>query len=57
MTVYDKLVNKVDNTDTTGFVKKNKYENKGSDFEDKINNVDKKYLMLVVVWLKSRFQF
>ena len=57
MTVYDKLVNKVDNTDTTGFVKKNKYENKGSDFEDKINNVDKKYLMLVVVWLKNRFQF
>ena len=42
MTVYDKLINKVGNTDTTGFVKETKYENKGSDFEDKLNNVDKK---------------
>ena len=41
-TVYDKLVAKVNNTDATGFVKKTKYEKNGSDFEDKINKVDKK---------------
>ena len=35
-------------------LKKNKYEKDGSDFEDKISKVDKKYLMLVV-WLKNRF--
>ena len=47
-TEYNKLVTKVDNIDTTNFVKKTKYEKDGSDFEDKINKVDKKYLMLVV---------
>ena len=41
-TEYNKLVTKVDNIDTTNFVKKNKYEKDGSDFEDKINKVDKK---------------
>ena len=41
-TKYNKLVTKVDNIDTTSFVKKNKYEKDGSDFEDKINKVDKK---------------
>ena len=50
-TGYNKLVTKVDNTDTTNFVKKNKYEEDGSDFEDKISKIDKKYQMLVV-WLK-----
>ena len=39
---YNKLVTKVDNIDTTNFVKKNKYEKDGSDFEDKINKIDKK---------------
>ena len=53
-TEYNKLVSKVNGTDTTNFVKKNKYEKDGSDFEDKISKVDKKYLMLVV-WLKNRF--
>ena len=38
---YNKLVTKDDNIDTTNFVKKNKYEKDGSDFEDKINKVDK----------------
>ena len=47
-TEYNKLVTKVDNIDTTNFVKKNKYEKDGSDFEDKINKIDKKYLMLLV---------
>ena len=41
-TEYNKSVTKVDNIDTTNFVKKNKYEKEGSDFEDKINKVDKK---------------
>ena len=51
-TEYNKLITKVDNTDTTNFVKKNKYEKDGSDFEDKISKIDKKYQMLVV-WLKK----
>ena len=41
-TEYNKLVAKDDNIDTTKFVKRNKYEKDGSDFEDKINKVDKK---------------
>ena len=41
-TEYNKLVTKVDNTDTTNFVSKTKYEKDGSNFEDKINKVDKK---------------
>ena len=41
-TEYNKLVTKVDNTDTTNFLKRNKYEKDGSDFEDKINKIDKK---------------
>ena len=36
------LVSKVHSIDTTEFVKKIKYEKDGSDFEDKINKVDKK---------------
>ena len=41
-TECNKLFTKVDNIDTTNFVKKNKCEKDGSDFEDKINKVDKK---------------
>ena len=41
-TEYDKLVNKVNGIDTTNFVSRTKYEKDGSDFEDKINKVDKK---------------
>ena len=51
-TEYNKLVTEVDNIDTTNFVKKTKYEKDGSDFEDKINKIDRKYLMLMV-WLKK----
>ena len=47
-TEYKKLVAKVDNIDNRNFVKKRKYEKDVSDFEVKINKVDKKYLMLVV---------
>ena len=50
------LVNKVHSIDTTDFVKKAKYEKDGLDFENKISKIDKKYLMLVI-WLKNRFQF
>ena len=51
-TDYDKLVNKVNRIDTTNFVSKTKYEKDGSDFEDKINKIDKKFLMLVT-WLEN----
>ena len=52
-TKYNKFVTKVDNIDTTNFVKKTKYEKDGSDFEDKINKIDNKipdvkYLVLQV---------
>ena len=50
---YNKLVTKADNMDTTSFVKKNKHEKDGSDFENKISKIDKKYQMLVV-WLKKQ---
>ena len=43
-TKYNKLVTKVDIIDTKNFVEKNKYEKDGSDFEDKINKLDKKIL-------------
>ena len=41
-TEYDKLVNKVNGIDNTNFVLITKYEKDGSDFEDKINNIEKK---------------
>ena len=41
-TEYDKLAMKVDHIDTTNFVKKNKYEKDGTDFEDKMDKIDKK---------------
>ena len=41
-TEYNKLVTKADNIDTINFVKKSKYEKDGSDFEDKINKIEKK---------------
>ena len=52
-TEYNKLVTKVDNIDTTDFVKKSKYEKDGSDFENKINEIDKKYQILVL-WLRKQ---
>ena len=36
------IVAKVNGIDTTNFVLKTKYEKDGSDFEDKINKIDKK---------------
>ena len=52
-TEYNKLVTKIDNIDTTNFVKKAEYEKDGSDFEDKMNKIDQKYWILVV-WLEKR---
>ena len=40
-TEYDKLVTKVDDIDTTDFVKKIKYQTDGADLEKKISDVDK----------------
>ena len=49
-TESNKLVTKVDNVDTTNFIKKTKFEKDGSDFEDKINKIDKKipYISILV---------
>ena len=41
-TEYDKFVGKLDNFDTINFALKTKYEKDGSDFEDKISNIEKK---------------
>ena len=41
-TKYNKLVTKGDDIDTTNFAKRTKSEKDGSDFEDKINKIDKK---------------
>ena len=39
-TLYDKLVAKVNNIDTSGFVLKTKYDTDKSDLEKKINDAD-----------------
>ena len=54
-TECNKLVTKVDNIDTTNFVKKNKYEKDGSDFENKINKIDKKIPAVSILVKKNRF--
>ena len=41
-TEHDKLVTNVNGIDTTNFVLKTKHEKDGSDFEDKVNKIDKK---------------
>ena len=51
-TEYYKLVAKVNDIDNTNFVLRTKYEKDGTDFEDKIDKIDKKYLILLV-WLKK----
>ena len=42
--MYDKLVAKVNNIDTTGFFLETKYDTDKSDLEKKISDADKKYL-------------
>ena len=46
-TEYDKLVEKVDNIDTTGFVLKTTYDTDKLDLEKKISDADKKFLILI----------
>ena len=46
-TVYDKLVAKVNNIDTSEFVLKTKYDLDKSDLEKKISDADKKFMILV----------
>ena len=41
-TEYDKVVAKVNGIDNTNFVSSTKYKKDGSDFEDKIDKIDKK---------------
>ena len=41
-TVYNKLVTKVDNIDTTGFVLKTKYDTDKSDLEKRLSDAEKK---------------
>ena len=55
-TEYDKLVAKVNNIGTTNFVKKTKMKRMDQILEQKLVIWTKKYLILVV-WLKNRFQF
>ena len=45
--VYDKLVTKVDNIDTTGYVLKTKYDTEKSDLEKKIMIREKRFLILI----------
>ena len=52
-TEYDKLVAKVNGIDNTNFVSRTKYVKDGSDFENKIDKIDKKYPMLLI-WLKKQ---
>ena len=54
-TEYNKLVTKVDNIDTTNFVKKTIYEKDGSEFEDKINKIDEKIPDVVGLVKKTDF--
>ena len=51
--LYDKLVAKVNNYDTIGFVLKTKYKADKSDLEKKISDADKKYLIIIDL-LKNR---
>ena len=46
-TVYDKLVAKVNNIETSGFAFKTKYNADKSKLEKKISDADKKFLILV----------
>ena len=48
--IYDTLVAKLNNVDTTGFVLKAKYDTDISDLEKKISDADKKYPVLVVLF-------
>ena len=50
--MYDKLVAKVNNIDTSGYVLKTKFDAEKSDLEKKISDPDKKILILVDLFKK-----
>ena len=52
---YNKLFTKVDSIDNTNFVKKTKYEKDGSDFDNKINKIDKKIPDVISLVKKTDF--
>ena len=54
-TEYDKLVAKVNGIDNANFVSRTKYEKCGSDFEDKIDKIDKKIPDVTNLVKKNRF--
>ena len=54
-TEYDKLVAKVNGIDNTKFTSRTKYEKDGSDFEDKIDKIDKKIPDVTNVVKKTDF--
>ena len=56
-TEYNKLVTKVDNIDTTGFVLKTTYDTDKSDLEKKISDADKRIPDTSGLVKKNRFQF
>ena len=56
-TVYDKLVTKVNNIDTTGFVLKTTYDTDKSDLEKKISDADKKIPDTSDLAKKNRFKW
>ena len=51
-TMYNKLVAKVNNIDTCGFILKTKYDTNKSDLEKKISDADKKFLIIMLKLLK-----
>ena len=54
-TEYDRLVAKVNDIDNTYFVSRTKYEKDGSDFEDKIDKINKKIPDVTNLVKKNRF--
>ena len=56
-TEYNKLVTKVDEFDTTGFVLKTKYDTDKSDLEKKISDAEKKIPDASCLVKKNRLQF
>ena len=56
-TEYNKLVTKIDNIGTTGFVLKTKYDTDKSDLQKKISDVDKKNPVTSGLVKKNRLQF
>ena len=50
--VYDELITKVNTIDASRFVLKTLYNSDNSDLEEKIDDIDKKYLILLDLFKK-----